>query len=143
MASTAIEAILANSSTNNSSSTKKANDGTYDSEDFMTLLMAELKNQDPMNPMSSSEMMGQIAQLNTLNTLVSIQDTLDEMNKSQVMSYGTSLIGKTISAIISEDDTTGIVSGEVSSVYMDGDTAFVTVDGMSIELSKVVEVSAE
>ncbi|GAA3540404.1 flagellar hook assembly protein FlgD [Zobellella aerophila] len=45
-------------------------------ENFMTLLVTQLKNQDPLNPMENAEMTSQLAQINTVTGIESLNDTL-------------------------------------------------------------------
>jgi len=47
---------------------------------FMTLLVAQLKNQDPMNPMENAEMTSQLAQINTVSGIETLNDTMKEIN---------------------------------------------------------------
>lgn len=51
----------------------------FDTDTFMALLLAELKNQDPLEPMKNSEMLGQMAQLNSLQQLTSISSNIETM----------------------------------------------------------------
>ncbi|AMX03189.1 flagellar hook assembly protein FlgD [Microbulbifer thermotolerans] len=66
-------------------------------ESFMTLLVAQLQNQDPMNPMENAEMTSQLAQINTVTGIQNLNDTLEgitgQLDASQLM-QATSLIGK-------------------------------------------------
>jgi len=43
---------------------------------FMTLLVTQLKNQDPLNPMENAEMTSQLAQINTLSGIEELNKTL-------------------------------------------------------------------
>ncbi|MFA5677486.1 MAG: flagellar hook assembly protein FlgD [Pseudomonas sp.] len=43
---------------------------------FMTLLIAQLKNQDPLNPLENAELTSQLAQINTLSGIEALNDTL-------------------------------------------------------------------
>lgn len=81
---------------------------------FMTLLVTQLKNQDPMNPMDNSEMTSQLAQINTVNGIQSLNDTLSGIN-GQIDAGQTlqaaSLIGKGVLVpgdriLVGEDGTT-------------------------------------
>ncbi|MFW6345496.1 MAG: flagellar hook capping FlgD N-terminal domain-containing protein, partial [Halomonas sp.] len=45
-------------------------------DNFMTMLVAQLQNQDPMEPMDNSEMVSQLAQINTLNGVEDLNETL-------------------------------------------------------------------
>jgi flagellar basal-body rod modification protein FlgD len=50
--------------------------GTEGSE-FMQILLAQLRNQNPMQPMDDNQLIGQMAQLNSLQELQKISTTLD------------------------------------------------------------------
>jgi flagellar basal-body rod modification protein FlgD len=55
-----------------------------DSNTFMTLLVAQLKNQDPLAPQEGTEFIAQLAQFNSLEQLISINDRLNQLvNQSQ------------------------------------------------------------
>lgn len=55
-----------------------------DSEDmrnnFMTLLVTQLRNQDPLNPMENNEMTSQLAQINTVSGIESLNKTMLNIN---------------------------------------------------------------
>jgi flagellar basal-body rod modification protein FlgD len=46
---------------------------------FMTLLVAQLKNQDPMSPQDGTAFVAQLAQFNSLEQLMNINDKLGKM----------------------------------------------------------------
>ncbi len=78
-----IESIKANntssgSGTGSGSSTTGAQKGV-DSQTFMTLLVAQLKNQDPLNPQDGSAFVAQLAQFNSLEQLISINQRLGDV----------------------------------------------------------------
>lgn len=66
-------------------------------ESFMTLLVAQLKHQDPMNPMENAEMTSQIAQINTVSGIAELNATLaginDQIDAGQTL-QAAGLIGK-------------------------------------------------
>jgi len=47
---------------------------------FLTLLVAQLNNQDPMNPMDNAEMTTQMAQINTVTGIQQVNETLKNMS---------------------------------------------------------------
>lgn len=47
---------------------------------FMTLLVTQLKNQDPLNPMDNSQMTSQLAQINTVSGIQDLNTTLKSIN---------------------------------------------------------------
>jgi flagellar basal-body rod modification protein FlgD len=64
---------------------------------FLKLLVAQINNQDPLNPMDNAQMTTQMAQINTVSGIQQLNETLkgmaDQMASSQAM-QGTTLIGK-------------------------------------------------
>jgi flagellar basal-body rod modification protein FlgD len=50
-----------------------------DAETFLTLLVAQLKNQDPLAPQDSAQFVAQLAQFNSLEQLISINDRLGQL----------------------------------------------------------------
>jgi flagellar basal-body rod modification protein FlgD len=106
----------------NSSSTPAANFGTVAKKDelgqaqFMQLMIAQLRNQDPTKPMDPSEFLGQLAQFGTVSGIQNMQSSLstlsDSLRSSQVLG-GTSLVGHYVLADASEATLgdTGAVAG--------------------------------
>src|ERR1700712_1221328 len=79
---TAASAIPLTSST--SSTSGGSTDGTIDSgagsqDYFLKLLVAQMNNQDPLNPMDSSQMTSQLAQLNTVQGINKLSTQLDSL----------------------------------------------------------------
>lgn len=67
---------------------------------FMTLLLTQMKNQDPTNPLKSHEMAAQLAQFTSLEKLNNINEGIDGLRKDQQPSHNfeaLSFIGKMIS----------------------------------------------
>lgn len=65
----------------NSGAGKGKTDAALDlKNNFMTMLIAQLKNQDPLNPMDNSEMTAQLAQINTVSGIENLNRTLQTIN---------------------------------------------------------------
>jgi len=66
---------------------------------FMTLLVAQLNNQDPLNPMENAEMTSQLAQINTVSGIEAMHDTMKEINgqiDNTRFMQASALIGKAV-----------------------------------------------
>lgn len=65
---------------------------------FMTMLVAQLNNQDPLNPMDNAQMTSQMAQINTVSGIQQLNQTMSDMATqfgSLQSLQGVSLIGRT------------------------------------------------
>lgn len=103
--------------------------------DFFKLMIAQLKNQNMLNPTDSSEFIGQMAQFSTLSKM-------EEMSAFNKLSYAVSLIGKDVK-VTSKDESGQIAtgSGTVDSVYYDGSDSYVAIDGAYYLAGDVYSVS--
>ncbi|MDE1942414.1 MAG: flagellar hook assembly protein FlgD [Betaproteobacteria bacterium] len=88
------------SSTGAASGTVAATSAAGLQDSFMTLLVTQLQNQDPLNPMDSGQMTSQLAQISTVDGINKLNATLQALNtsmtSSQSMSAATSLIGHNV-----------------------------------------------
>lgn len=70
-------------------------------EDFLTLMTAQLKNQDPMKPLEGTEFVAQLAQFGTVSGVQKMQGSIESLASSlrstQVLN-GTSLVGHDVMA---------------------------------------------
>lgn len=123
------------------SSTTVTNSAAYamKTEDFLELLLTELENQDPMDPVSTSDMASQFASLTQVSQLTETNSYLETLTNNQAVDY----LGKTISYTeVSADGTsakkTAVVNGIV---YKDSVPYLTTEEGAEIALSSVTGVS--
>ena len=86
---------------------------------FLKLLIAELSNQDPLNPMSDREFIAQMAQFSSLEQMTNLNKTLESMAKLDTYS-AVNYVGKTV--LFEYEDEDGIfnpVYGTVVAVFFD------------------------
>ena len=92
--------------------------------DYMKLLVSQLQNQNPLEPMDNSDMASQLAQFSQLSQLEGMNSSFSEVLSTTNRNYANSLIGKNIT-FYSENETSGELetkSGIVESVYYDIET---------------------
>ena len=99
-----------------------------DQEDFLKLLFEQLKHQDPLNPMESTEFTAQLTQFSSLEQLFAMNENLtgiQTMLSNQDRENLLELIGKTVKA----DDNTILIKdgGSASGSYLLQDRANVTI----------------
>jgi flagellar basal-body rod modification protein FlgD len=119
------------SSSSSSSSSSLLPTQTLNQQDFLNLLVTELQNQDPMNPMSDTDFIAQMAQFSTLQQS---QQTYQSMSEMQA----TNLIGSTVNATASGGATD---TGVVTEVLMNSGTPEVLVNGTPYTLDEVQTVT--
>jgi flagellar basal-body rod modification protein FlgD len=117
---------------NNSEITSKNQLGK---DDFLKLLVAQLKNQNPLNPMDDKEFIAQLAQFSTL-------EQMQNLNTSFSAVRAINLIGKNIYATITDNNgNSRTVIGKVDVVYKQNGEYFLEVNGIDIPLDAVTAVS--
>jgi flagellar basal-body rod modification protein FlgD len=110
----------------------------FDSEMFLNLLVAQLKYQDPTNPVDTSNFMNQTAMLSQVQTMNSMSDTLSQMMTAQQTASATSMIGKAISFV---DPAGKQASGIVDGVSFSKGAAMLHVGSLAVPLSGVLAVA--
>jgi hypothetical protein len=78
-----------------------------DMDEFIQLMIAELQNQDPMNPMDNTQMLQQISQIREIGSNDKLSETLESVLLGQNMATANNMIGQTITAL--DDDATTFV----------------------------------
>ena len=114
--------------------TSKRNTGELGKDEFLNLLVKQLQYQDPLNPQDDTQFIAQMAQFSAL-------EQMQNLNTSYSASKAFNMIGKMITANVSEaSKSVSIITGEVTSVKMQGGKAYVVVDGNDVLVEDVFEV---
>jgi flagellar basal-body rod modification protein FlgD len=109
---------------------------TVSYDNFLKLLMTQMKNQDPTDPMKSTEYMAQLATFSQVEQTVKSNEKLDALLSSFTLSQADSVIGRTVSS------ADGTISGKVTSVQITSEGALATLsNGQRIVLGEGIVVS--
>lgn len=110
-----------------------------DKEAFLKLLTAQLKYQDPLNPLKDTEFMGQLTAMTTLEQIINMNSTLQDLATYQIYSnalmIGSSIIGKTI---ITTDGKEYVAQG----IALEGGKLKINVGDTYISMSQIKEIKA-
>ena len=110
-----------------------------DSELFLTLLVTQLRNQDPSSPMDTNEMIGQTTQLATMEQLTNMATMSEENFSLQMRMAAAGLIGQTVTYTNEAGES---VTGTANSVsYLYG-VPTVSVSGVDVLLDAISGVVA-
>jgi len=124
---------------NSTSSTTTTSSNTVDYNTFLQLLIAEMKNQDPTNPMDTSQYMSQFAQLSSVEQAMQTNTKLDSLLSSQSLSQADGLIGKNVSFT---DSTGATFTGKVSSISINSNGSVATLeDGTKVAVGPGLTIS--
>jgi len=105
--------------------------------DFIKMMVAELENQDPMNPMSNTEMLQQISQMRSITSNDRLTTSIESLSLGQALSTASSLIGKTITGV---DSLNQSVTGKVDKVTIEDGDAKLFVGSSIINVGNVTGI---
>ncbi|MFE8695180.1 flagellar hook assembly protein FlgD [Cytobacillus sp. FJAT-53684] len=125
-------------------------------DDFLKILMVQLQNQDPTNPMQDKDFIAQMATFSTLEQITNMGKTMESFVKvqeqSQIIAYN-QFVGKDVTwhkLTASESGKEPVIeegSGRVASVqFKDNSVIFILDDGTKLEpanISQINETSKE
>jgi flagellar basal-body rod modification protein FlgD len=132
-------AVTASSAVSSSISTGGVQiDKQLDQDAFLKLLMTELSNQDPMNPMEDKDFIAQLAQFSNLEQMQTLNKSFDAFAKSQLVAQGTGLIGRSIKAV---DPVTGeYIDGKVDGIEFNSGTMYLKVGDKYVQPEMIASV---
>ncbi len=110
--------------------------------DYMNLLITQLQNQNPLEPLDNNEMASQLAQFSQLQQLESMNESFAQVLATTELTYANSLIGKEVSFMLeTETGATDITSGIVEQIYnnVDGEI-FLRVGDYMFGLENVISI---
>lgn len=108
-------------------------------DDFLKVLIEQLKMQDPANPTDSDQLLNQISSMRSLQSSIDLSDSIESLTLNQQLTSATSFIGKKISGTDTNDQA---ASGVVDRVLIAEGKTLLTVGSQQVEMSKVLGVSA-
>lgn len=120
-----------------SQETEKKTGSALDKDDFLMLLVTQMKYQDPLEPESNTEYVAQLAQFSSL-------EQMQNLNSTATNTSAYTLVGKQVR--IRETSDTGVereVQGTVEYVKMENNKPYVSVNGEMFSYDDIVEVIDE
>jgi flagellar basal-body rod modification protein FlgD len=118
-----------------------------DIDQFLTLFVEQLKNQDPLSPMENTEFLAQTAQLTSVEQLMKInensKDTIAAIS-ALGMNTAASLLGKQIAADVTspEGDTNQVIGQVVEVIYDESGEPILGLDtGEFAKLSEITNIT--
>lgn len=133
------EVVWPNYSTSNVQAAASKKTDTLGKDQFLSILVTQLRNQDPMQPMQDKDFIAQMAQFTSVEQMVNMTEELTKLRQS--IGSASSLIGKTIEWNI-YDDAGNVVetSGVVDSIVSKDGLLYATVGDESVALDYVTAI---
>jgi len=110
--------------------------------DYMKLLVTQLQNQNPLEPMDNDEMASQLTLFSQLQQLETMNSSFAKVLETVEHNYATSLLGKEVSFVgETTSGTVDIISGIVEQIDRDIAGGIVlSVNGYNLNLENVISV---
>lgn len=136
------QGATASSSASNSATSKET---VLGKQDFLTLLVAQLQNQDPLNPDNPTEFTAQLAQFSSLEQLFNLNKSMDNLVTSNANSDRLSTLNTIGKEVVYQDGNFDFTGGSVKLGYkLDGQASEVTLslqlDGATVATIKGVDL---
>jgi len=123
-----------------SASSSSSGTNAMTSSDFKKVMIAQLQQQDPMNPSSSSDLLSQMSQISQLQSNQNLSTSLQGLTLQQSIGAGGNLIGKAVTGI---DDNGDNVSGNVTSIKVQDKKVYLELDtAKELPLSSVTQIAS-
>lgn len=111
-----------------------------ETDDFLKLIIAELQNQDPMNPTDTSAMLNQFNQIREIASNDKLTETLEGVLLGQNIATAGSLIGRLVEGLTDESEK---IIGQVDAVTVKDGQPKLLVAGQNISLNNVLQIIDE
>jgi flagellar basal-body rod modification protein FlgD len=103
------------------------------------MLVAELQNQDPTQPVTNADLMQEVGQIQSIQATEQLTTTLQSVLLGQNVATAGNLIGRSVSGT---DASGNAVSGTVSSVSISNGSATLNVGNSTMPLSNVTQITS-
>ncbi|WP_027581586.1 flagellar hook assembly protein FlgD [Bradyrhizobium sp. Ai1a-2] len=134
-----VDSVNSPNSAANKSSESSSTPATVDYNQFLQLLIAQMKNQDPTSPTDMSQYMSQFAQLSAVEQAMQTNAKLDTLLSSSALAQAESLVGRTVSFTSSEGED---IKGKIMSVRIIQGGAVATLEnGVDVQLGPGITIS--
>ena len=129
-------------SSRNKFSVSESGGSNLGKDEFLKILITQLRYQDPMQPMQDREFIAQMAQFSSLEQMMNIGTEMSMLRQS--LGIASSLIGKEVTwtTYSSTGAPTGEQTGIVEAIIMKNGEQLVKVNGIEISLDAITRIAA-
>lgn len=107
-------------------------------EEFLRLLITQLRYQNPVEPVENTEFIAQLAQFNSLEQMINLNRSFSQLLQIQSLTQGSYLIGRNVKAV--EPDTGEEIVGKVQAVKLNEGNLYLLVEGREVNIENLQTV---
>jgi flagellar basal-body rod modification protein FlgD len=108
-------------------------------DDFIQMMITQLQNQDPTDPVKNQDLLAQMSQIGQLQSTTQLQESLKSLVLQSNLGAAGNLIGKMVEGLDANNES---LSGLVTSVRVEGDEVSLELDnGQTLQLSRVTSIT--
>ena len=104
-------------------------------DQFMNLLVTQMRNQNPLDPINDAQFIAQLAQFSTLEGIEKLNSNFSDMLALQQLTQGATLVGKTV--VYGRPGAAAPAQGVVSGVTLQSGKLHLVVDSSLVPLDQV------
>jgi flagellar basal-body rod modification protein FlgD len=105
------------------------------SDAFLKLLVAQLKNQDPLDPVKDTDFLAQLAQFSTLEGVTQLNSNFSSMLRVQQLTQGAGLVGRDV--VYQQPGSTGPTHGTVQAINLQNGSLEFLINGTTVTFDQI------
>lgn len=107
------------------------------SEDFLKLLVTQLQNQDPLEPVGNDQLLNQLSQMRSLQSNIELGDAIKSITLNQQLSSGAAFIDRYVSGVGDQNEE---ISGIADRVSVRNGETFIGIGIQELRLDQITTV---
>jgi flagellar basal-body rod modification protein FlgD len=111
--------------------------GKLGKDEFLKLLITQMQNQDPLNPMDSTATIAQLAQFSSLEQMQNVAKQMGGLRQESAMAGAMALVGQSVSLELKNGSA---VEGTIERVLWENDQVKFVIDGGTYPASDIVNI---
>jgi len=109
------------------------------SDDFLAMLIVQLENQDPLEPLANEDLINQLTAMQSLESNIELMDTLKSITNSQQLTAAAAFIGKSVTGT----NVSGVLTtGVADRAFVDDGVTFVGIGDDQIAVDQITSLNA-
>lgn len=108
-------------------------------DEFLRILVEQLKNQDPMQPLQDKDFIAQMAQFTSVEQITNMANDMKLLRQS--LGFASGLIGKSVSWTVDGGTTADAKTGLVDAITVRDGQQYAQVEGEEVPLDQITKIS--